>query len=137
MKHFLIAATLACVATTASAQQTPMQAFFTTWDLNSDGKVTHHEATQVREQLFKTFDVNKNRYLSAEEFDALNASHVNGGFKKADRGLSLTYNDVDRDGQVSKDEFVSQMSNWFAFWDSDDDNFITADDFARPRPKKQ
>ena len=40
-------------------------------------------------------------------------------------------NDVDGDGQVSRDEFLARTPDWFAKMDRDGNGSVTTEDFGR------
>ena len=56
------------------------------------------------------------------------AGHGNGG-GHMQQGLILEFNDIDADGEVSKEEFISKSGAWMDRIDRDGDGVITAADF--------
>ncbi len=145
MKTFLIStAVIAVMSTTALAQtadgQVPGAKFITEWDLDGDGIVTVEEAASRRENIFATFDEDSNGTLDAAEYaffdDARANAHAGeenggmGGERKAARGFTLAFNDVDGDGSVTLEEFVSKSADWIALIDRNGDGVVTTDDFG-------
>jgi len=45
-------------------------------------------------------------------------------------GMSLEVNDLDKDGKVSREEFISQAPNWIAGMDRNGDGQVTSADFG-------
>jgi len=43
----------------------------------------------------------------------------------------MQFNDVNGDGQVSREEFMARTDDWYAMMDKNGDGTITADDFGR------
>ncbi|SPF77707.1 calcium-binding protein [Pseudoprimorskyibacter insulae] len=141
MKRFALATAFVLTAGLAQAAGQPGLHFVENWDLDSDGQVTLAEATERRGDIFTTFDADENGVLSAVEyadFDAARAAdmegqqgHGNGNMKRADGGMALAFNDLDGDGQVSREEFLSRVPAWFAQMDRSGDGVITTMDFGR------
>ena len=124
----------------AFAQDTPGSHFVENWDLDGNGSVSAEEITERRGDIFTMFDQDEDGMLSAEEyvlFDETRAADMennSGGHGKGgDRmqeGLTLGFNDTDADGQVSKEEFVSNSAAWFTQIDRNGDAMITSADFG-------
>ncbi|MDO7685370.1 MAG: EF-hand domain-containing protein [Loktanella sp.] len=124
----------------AFAQDTPGSHFVENWDLDGNGSVSSEEITERRGDIFVMFDQDEDGMLSAEEyvlFDETRAADMennSGGHGKGgDRmqeGLTLGFNDTDADGQVSKEEFVSNSAAWFTQIDRNGDAMITSADFG-------
>lgn len=132
--------TLAALAPAAVAQ-TPGQQFMDNWDLNADGTATLEELEQMRGNVFFTFDADENGFLDAEEyvmFDEARANDV-GNYQGAQRkqmgkvadAMSLSQNDRDGDGKVSRAEFVAGAADWLARIDRNGDGVVTTEDFGR------
>jgi len=142
MKNLLLAsAMLATTIATVSAQGVPGAHFLENWDLNQDGKVSLEDAAERRSDIFTMFDTDENGELSGQEYELfdttreedaeLNAGgHGQGGMRRAQQGLTLEFNDVDENGVVSKDEFVSKTADWLALIDRNDDGTVTVEDFG-------
>lgn len=124
----------------ASAQETHGSHFIESWDLDENGTVSLEEITERRGDVFAMFDQDENGVLTAEEyvlFDETRAAdmenNAGGHGKGGDRmqeGLTLSFNDLDEDGEVSKDEFIANSPAWIAQIDRDGDGAITAADFG-------
>lgn len=132
---------LVFLASTAFAQQMPGAHFLENWDLNEDGQVTVAEAQERRGDVFHTFDANDDGFLDAEEYVAFDEARENDirehaqpgkglGHRAAD-DLALAPNDLNKDGKVSTEEFVSRAETWIGLMDKNGDGVITTDDFGR------
>ena len=91
---------------------------------------------------FFTFDENGDGSLTAEEYvafdearavDQASEGHGNngGGDGKGAVGMTLEFNDVDGNGEVSTAEFIYQSEAWFFIMDSNGDGKVTSADFGR------
>lgn len=141
MKKVIIAAGLLALSTGyAAAQGIPGEHFLENWDLDVDGNVSLEEASQRRADVFVMFDADENGELSAQEYELFDKTreedaaqngggHGKGGMR-AQEGLTLTFNDVDQNGSVSKDEFVSKTQDWLSMMDRDGDGEVTVKDFS-------
>lgn len=140
-RTILTSAILAITIATASAQSVPGAHFLENWDLNEDGKVSLEDARERRADVFTMFDSDENGQLSGEEYKlfdetrkedaAQNAGgHGSGGMRRTQEGLTLTFNDVDENGSVSKSEFVGKTADWLALIDRNDDGDVTLEDFG-------
>ena len=130
----------ALIPIAAFAQDTPGTHFVENWDLDGNGSVSAEEITERRGDIFTMFDQDEDGMLSAEEyvlFDETRAAdmennaggHGRGG-DRMQEGLTLVFNDTDADGQVSKEEFVSNSAAWFTQIDRNGDAMITSADFG-------
>ena len=143
--RFPLGALLAtALALPAFAQQgVPGAHFLENWDLNEDGQVTVAEATQKRGDIFYMFDQDENSALDAAEYDLFdetriadmeaNAGGHNGQMRGVSQAMARDFNDVDGDGLVTLEEFLSQVPNWFSLMDRDGDNVLTTNDFGRQK----
>lgn len=139
-KFTLIAAFIALSPMAAMAEESPGAHFLENWDLDEDGTVSLAEITRKRGEVFFMFDQDENDRLSAEEyvlFDETRAADMEnnaGGHSKAggrmQKGMTLAFNDTNGDGEVSKEEFISNSAAWVADVDRDGDGAITAADFG-------
>ncbi len=148
----LIALTSLLLTGTAMAQGngTPGAHFIENWDQNGDGVVSLEEVTQKRGDVFYMFDQNEDGLLNAEEyvtFDETREADMameneeqgnggNGGGKQdgghgGSEGMSLEFNDINDDGQVSQEEFTTSTAAWFATMDRNGDGEISTSDFGR------
>lgn len=142
MKKLLIAAAMLTLSTGYSAaENAPGEHFIANWDLNEDGAVSVEDAAEQRAIVFAMFDDDNNDVLSAEEykmFDATReqdakangADHGKGNMRRPQQGLMMDFNDVNADGIVTKEEFVSKTAEWIAMIDRNADGVVTKDDFG-------
>ncbi len=123
--------------------------FIANWDADEDGTVTLEEATEKRSDIFVTFDADDDGVLTPEEYAAFDEARKadmadlkkggQGGAgmkdpkKRPSYGMTLEFNDVDGDGNVSRDEFLDRTPDWFAMLDRNGDGLVTAEDFGPPR----
>lgn len=145
MKRLILASTLLSMTAVATlAQDIPGAHFLENWDLNEDGKVSLEDASERRADVFTMFDTDENGALSGEEYKLFDetlqedaaqnaAEHGKGGMRRAQEGLTLAFNDVDKNGSVSKDEFINKTADWLALIDLNGDGDVTVDDFGPKR----
>ncbi len=151
MKRIVILAAALALGTTAYAGNgQPGAHFLDSWDMNEDDQVTLEEATERRGDIFYTFDENDDGMLSAQDYSAFDAARAadqegqefgvgkggqgNGGQgnqQRASVGMEMEFNDVDNDGFVSRDEFLSRSVDWFTLLDKNSDGVVTVEDFGR------
>jgi len=141
MKPLAILTSLLIAATPALAQDDLNTHFFDKWDLNQDGRVTVAEALEHRGEVFSTFDTNGDNQLDAEEYTAFDAARAENqasfgkGFgtikKDGTFGMSLRFNDLNKDSQVSREEFISRAADWVAIMDFNVDGVISSEDFRQ------
>jgi hypothetical protein len=92
------------------------------WDLNHDGVYTCEEWRIHVTTLFNKADRNHDGFLTAEEFSAI---------KRADplfADADLSYFDDNKDGRISRDEFVNKPSPFFMRFDRNHDCRVTRDE---------
>ena len=131
------------LATSAYAEQgKPGAHFIENWDLDGDGQVTLSEAQEKRGDIFFMFDGDENGLLESSEYDLFDETRradmdANaGGAKKGpmrgvEKAMMREFNDVNGDGKVSKDEFVTRAADWFKMMDRNGDGVVTTDDFMK------
>lgn len=117
--------------------------FIENWDLNEDGKVTLEEATEKRGDLFAMFDQDENDVLDSAEYDMFdetrkaqqdeNGGGMGRGRNNPIKGMVRQVTDVNGDGNVTRDEFMTTMTAWYTRRDKNGDGVITTDDFGRRR----
>lgn len=140
MKIRTLTAALLLSATTALAQTSPGGQFMNNWDLDGNGTATIEELREMRSSVFLSFNSNENGTLDAEEyvmFDEARQNDVNNYEgaqraqmqKVADR-MSHPLSDLDKDGKVTREEFLAGADTWFAELDKNADGGITLHDFA-------
>lgn len=140
VKPIVLATCALLIPFSAMAEDSPGSHFLESWDLDENGAVSLAEITERRGDVFTMFDQDENGVLSAEEyvlFDETRAAdmenNAGGHGKGGDRmqeGLTLGFNDLNADGEVSKDEFVGNSEAWVAQIDRDGDGEVTAADFG-------
>lgn len=142
MKKFTLTALALCLPLSAFAAESPGAHFIENWDLNGDGTVSLEDLTEKRGDVFYMFDQDENDVLDAKEyvlFDETRAAdmaenagaHGGGqGGKRMQEGLTLSFNDTDGDGQVSRAEFLEKSKAWFAVIDRNADGVVDVDDFG-------
>lgn len=114
-----------------------MPAFMAGWDSNEDGIVSLTEAKERRADLFAALDGDDNKLINDAEFkDFLegqedHAEEEGAGHKRAMIGMSLEFNDLDQDGNVTEQEFVTQTEPWLSGMDRNNDGNVTLADFGR------
>ncbi len=114
-----------------------MPAFMAGWDSNEDGIVSLLEAKERRADLFAALDGDDNKLIDGAEFrDFLegqedHAEEEGAGHKRAMVGMSLDFNDLDKDGNVTEQEFVDQTEPWLIRMDRNNDGNVTLADFGR------
>lgn len=143
MRKALLACALVAVALPALAEdRQPGAHFIESWDVDGNGAVSLEDIATRRGDVFYTFDADENGALDAEEYIAFDAAraqdmdanggHGNGnGLRRASEGMTLGFNDTDRNGEVSREEFLERSAVWLAMLDRNDDGSVTNADFAR------
>ncbi len=119
--------------------------FVENWDLDGDGKVTLAEATERRGDVFFTFDADGDGVLNGEEHDLFDEAramdmaengvgggkgHGSGGRNPAN-GMLRAHTDADKDGLVTREEFLAAVPAWVEMMDRDGDGVVTTADFGR------
>lgn len=127
MKTSMIAlALLAALPNLALSNPGSAADIFAALDRDADGIVTYDEAMTHRNTVYFTFDVDRDRFLSAEE----RASMTKAAQVPLERdGRRLSFNDVDKDGRVSMGEFLSRSLDWLWLLDRNSDGSVTSADF--------
>lgn len=96
-----------------------------TWgDVKREGVYTCDEWKRYAARLFKDADRNHDGYLDAKEFETI---------RKADpmfREADLAYFDDNRDGRISRDEFVDKPNLFFIRYDKKGTCRVTLDDIG-------
>lgn len=143
MKRAFITLAVVAIAVPVWAQdQQPGAHFIESWDIDEDGVVDLQDITTRRGDVFFTFDADENGTLDAEEYIAFdeartndmetNGGHGNGnGMRRASEGMTLAFNDVDGNGEVSQEEFLARSADWLTVLDRNGDGSVTTTDFGR------
>ena len=153
MNRILLLTAAIALGTAAYAQQgNPGSHFIENWDSDEDGQVTLVEATERRGDIFTTFDEDDNGFLSSSDYAMFDEARANdrASMKEAGQGqgrgqgkgrghrqggegqgMTMDFNDVNGDGQVSRDEFMARTKDWYAQMDRNGDGTVTTADFGR------
>ncbi len=101
------------------------------WDTNHDGIFTCDEWKAFMERLFAAADKGRKGFLTPPEFESV---------KKADpslAGAEFGYFDENRDGKISRKEFVEKPSVFILRFDKNGDCRVTPDELrAATEPPK-
>jgi Ca2+-binding EF-hand superfamily protein len=100
----------------------PLRQSAQVWDANHDGVLTCEEWKQYVTRTFNAADANRDGFLDAKEFSTLKQSSP--VLRQADLG----YFDDNRDGRLSRAEFIDKTNPLFARYDRNGDCRITADE---------
>ncbi|MGV6803160.1 MAG: EF-hand domain-containing protein [Ruegeria sp.] len=124
----------------AAEDDIPGAHFIENWDQDGDGSVTVDELREKRAQVFFTFDSDDNGLLDAPEYASFDearqadmegrSDHGKGQMARLQGGMTMTFNDTNSDGTVSRDEFLGQTDAWMARIDRDEDGVVTLTDFT-------
>lgn len=141
MKIQMLAAALVVMSSTAFAENhQPGAHFIENWDLDGDGAVSLEDIMTRRGDVFFTFDADENGALDAEEYVLFDEARANdmennagngNGMRRASEGMTLSFNDTDGNGEVSREEFLAHSSDWLAMLDRNGDGSVTTADFGR------
>jgi len=133
---------LACGVSALAAAQTvpeadPLVLSAQVWDLDHNGIYTCDEWKQFARRIFDLADRNRDGYVDVSEFKTIQqATPV---LKEAE----LAYFDDNRDGRISREEFVSKPNPLFARYDRNGDCKVTpaelkgAAEATQPSPKQR
>lgn len=103
----------------------PLVAWATVWgDTGHTGVFTCDEWKRYATRLFTDADKNRDGYVDAQEFKAIQQADVM--LKNAD----LAYFDDNRDGRLSRSEFVDKPNQFFARYDRKGECRVTLDSIA-------
>jgi hypothetical protein len=133
----VICAGIGPVAAQDVPENDPVVASAHLWDLDHNGTYTCDEWREYATRIFNLADRNRDGYVDATEFRTIQqATPV---FKEAE----LAYFDDNRDGRLSRAEFVSKPNPLFARYDRNGDCKVTAAelkgtaDAAQPAAKQR
>ncbi len=137
-----IAAALTLGSAAYAQQGQPGAHFIENWDMNEDGHVSLADAEQKRGEIFIMFDQDEDGLLNSSEYDLFDETrqadmnenaggHKKGAMRNVNNAMKREFNDVNGDGMVSQDEFVSKAADWFKMMDRTGDGIVTTEDFGR------
>jgi hypothetical protein len=105
----------------------PLIAWAATWgDTRGAGVYTCEEWKRYAEKLFKDADKNRDGFLNEEEFKAVQQSD------KMLKNADLAYFDDNKDGRVSRAEFIEKPNPFFARYDRKNECSVTLDSIVNP-----
>jgi hypothetical protein len=108
----------------------PFLAWATDWgDPKGEGVYTCEQWKQYATKVFNEADRNHDGYVDTQEFEAIRKAHAM--FKDADVG----YFDDNRDGRMSRGEFVDKPNPLFTRYDKKGTCRVTLDDIANASEK--
>lgn len=106
---------------------------FTKMDANKDGKLDQADRAAHHGQMFDKLDTDKNGSISRSEFDAAHQNRRGGEGMKREHGgrggkmakMMLHMADANKDGAVSRDEFMAGATRHFDMMDANKDGKLT------------
>ncbi len=115
----------------------PGRGRFTMIDADQDGRVSAEEASSAADQVFTAMDANDDGQLTREEYMAVRMGPQNGwnadrqaARQEAKSGRFDTM-DTEKDGTVSRAEFMAGAKAHFEAADADHDGTVTPWEFRR------
>lgn len=117
---------------------------FARMDVNKDGKLDQADRTARQAEHFARMDTDKDGKLSPAEFAARPKREGMGeGRKGAGKmarhggrgGMMARMADANKDGAISRDEFVAAQGKRFAMLDANNDGTVSADERQAARAK--
>ena len=115
--------------------RTGQPVFMDSWDSNEDGTVSLAEAKARRGEYFSALDDDDDGKLDTKEFKTFLTNQKMPLDQATNRqrgllGMNLAFNDVNKDGIVTRKEFLAQTSSWLKRMDISGDGKVTSADFG-------
>lgn len=108
----------------------PLIAWAATWgDAKGTGVYTCEEWKRYAEKLFKDADNNRDGFLDPQEFKTIQQAD------KVLKNADFAYFDDNKDGRVSRAEFIEKPNPLFARYDYKNECKVSLDDIANGPPK--
>src|SRR5689334_5435514 len=105
----------------------PLTAWAATWgDTRGTGVYTCEEWKRYAEKLFKDADKNRDGFLSEQEFKAVQQAD------KILRNADFAYFDDNKDGRISRAEFIDKPNPFFARYDRKNECSVSLDSIVNP-----
>ncbi len=114
-------------STTMRLRNDPLIAWASTWgDTRGTGVYTCEEWKRYAEKLFKDADKNRDGFLDQQEFKSIQQAD------KILKNADFAYFDDNRDGRVSRTEFIEKPNPFFARYDRKNECSVSLDSIVNP-----
>jgi len=114
-------------ATSRSMRNDPLIAWAATWgDTRGTGVYTCEEWKRYAEKLFKDADKNRDGFLTEQEFKTVQQAD------KILRNADFGYFDDNKDGRISRAEFIDKPNPFFARYDRRNECSVSLDSIVNP-----
>jgi Ca2+-binding EF-hand superfamily protein len=110
--------------------------FITQFDLNGDGQITQDEVQALQSEFFDKADTNADGFLTNEEWQVAKKTQKIQlvGYNELSCGADFNRLDNNKDGLISKEEFVNNVPLFDQF-DLDNNGIITAKELTMKKPR--
>jgi hypothetical protein len=114
-------------SSTRSLRNDPLVAWAATWgDARGIGVYTCEEWKRYADKLFKDADKNRDGFLNEQEFKTVQQAD------KVLRNADFAYFDDNKDGRVSRVEFIEKPNPFFARYDRKNECSVSLDSIVNP-----